>query len=91
MRADCTTTYQGDNETLRELQQVSPQDGALHLRRPLPLDPLQVNSPSVTLCITCVCGVLRCAHLQQPLDQDLVLVQKRLVSRVDSCQNKPSA
>lgn len=36
-------SHQWDDEALRQLQQVAPQDGALHLGRPLPLDALQTH------------------------------------------------
>lgn len=42
-------SHQRDDEALRQLQQVSPQDGALHLRGSPPLDPLRTNQTAEDL------------------------------------------
>lgn len=63
-------SHQWDNEALCQLQQVAPQNSALHLRRPLPLDALQ-KYKQVLLpvgVIMLATPVLPAVHLEQPLD-----------------------
>lgn len=87
------STHQRDDEALRQLQQVAPQDGTLHLRRPLPLDSLCAHTHTFYFLWAessahSLPSVPHAAHLQQPFDQNLVLVQEGPVGRVDACRQE---